>query len=98
MIKTMAESLAQIETGAGMQPVLMRGDEGRQLAYRMEDLPGGWVAVFLPQAPTPMSGNVLYVAAGKIKPLDMSMVDAMRLVKSIGIGSAAALRSVDLGN
>jgi uncharacterized membrane protein len=28
MVKSMAEGLAQIETGAGMEPVLVRGDEG----------------------------------------------------------------------
>ena len=96
MLKSMAQSLIQLETGPGMQPVLFRGDEGRQLAYRLEDLHGGWVAIFLPQAPTPMSGNILYVRAEKIQVLDMSMADAMRLVKSVGIGSATALRHVDL--
>jgi uncharacterized membrane protein len=93
----MAEGLTQIESGEGMQPVLVRGDEGWQLAYRLEDLPGNWVAVFLPQSPTPMSGNVLYVAAHKVRALEIGMATAMKLVKSVGIGSAAALQGVDLG-
>ena len=97
MVMSMAEGLAQIETSSSLRPVLVRGDEGWQLAYRIEDLGGGWVTVFLPQAPTPMSGNVLYVTADKIKPLNLSMTDAMRLVKRIGTGSAATLRGVDLG-
>ena len=98
MIKSMAEGLAQIEGGSGMRPVLVRGDEGWQLAYHLEDLPGDWVAVFLPQSPTPMSGNVLYVAAHKVRPLEIGMPAAMKLVKSVGVGSAEVLRGVDLGN
>jgi uncharacterized membrane protein len=97
MVKSMAEGLTQIESGNGMQPVLMRTDECWQLGYRLEDLPGGWVAVFLPASPTPLSGNVVYVAAERVRPLDLSMREAMKLVKSVGIGSAEALRSVDLG-
>ena len=97
MVKSMAEGLTQIESGEGMQPVLMRTDECWQLAYRLEDLPEGWVAVFVPSAPTPMSGNVIYVSNDRIQRLDMGMAAAMKLVKRLGIGSADALRTVDLG-
>jgi uncharacterized membrane protein len=98
MVKSMAEGLAQVEDGRGMQPVLLRGDEGWMLAYQLERLPDGWVAVFVPAAPTPMSGNVMYVSERRIRPLDISMPEAMKLVKSIGVGSADALRGVDFGS
>lgn len=97
MAKSMAEGLTQIESGEGMHPVLVRGDEGWQLAYRLDELPGGWIAVFVPQAPTPLSGNVLYVPAHKVRALSIGMPAAMKLVKGIGVGSADALRGVDLG-
>jgi uncharacterized membrane protein len=98
MAKSMAEGFAQIESGAGMHPVLVRVDDGWQLAYRLEELHGGWVAVFMPQSPTPMSGNFLYVAAHRIRPLPISMPVAMKLVKSVGVGSQEALRGIDLGD
>jgi len=98
MVKSMAEGLTHIESGAGMHPVLVRLDDAWQLAYRLEDLPGGWVAVFVPAAPTPMSGNVLYVAARRIRPLSASMAAAMKLVKAVGVGSREALHGVDLGD
>ena len=97
MVKSMAEGLTHVETGEGMHPVLVRTDEGWQLAYQIEELPGGWVTVFVPQAPTPMSGNVLYVPLEKVHALNIGMPAAMKLVKSIGIGSAQALKGVDLG-
>ncbi len=32
---------------------------GWQMGYLLETLENGWLSVFLPQAPTPMSGNVM---------------------------------------
>jgi uncharacterized membrane protein len=98
MAKSMAEGFTQIESGTGMHPVLVRTDEGWQLAYRLEELPGDWVAVFLPQAPTPMSGDVVYVPAHRIRALPFGMPVAMKLVKSLGVGSAQALQGVNLGS
>lgn len=96
MVKSLAEGLTQIENGTGMRPVLMRGDEGWMLGYQMEELPDGWRVIFLPASPTPMSGNVLYVEASRVQPLDLPMSDAMQLVKRLGIGSAEKLRGVNL--
>ena len=58
MVKTMAEGFAQIESAEDLKPVLVIIEEGWQIGYLLEQLHDGWVAVFLPQAPTPMSGNV----------------------------------------
>ena len=96
MVKSLAEGLTQLENGTGMQPVLMRGDEGWMLGYQMEELPDGWRVIFLPASPTPMSGNLMYVEASRVKPLDLSMRDAMQLVKRLGIGSAEKLRGANL--
>jgi len=94
MVKSLAEGLTQIESGDGMKPVLLRGDEGWMLGYQVEELPGDWRVVFLPASPTPMSGNVLYVEGERVQPLSISMREAMVLVKRLGIGSAASLRDV----
>lgn len=96
MVKSLAEGLTQIESGDGMQPVLMRGDEGWMLGYQVEVLPGDWRVVFLPASPTPMSGNVLYVEGTRVQPLAISMREAMVLVKRLGIGSAESLRGIAL--
>src|SRR6476646_11384688 len=96
MVKTMAEGFAQIESAEDLKPVLVSIEEGWQIGYLLEPLHDGWVAVFLPQAPTPMSGNVMYFPSARVRPLEMSMVQAMTLVKRIGIGSAQALRDSDL--
>jgi len=74
----------------------MRGDEGWMLGYQMEELPNGWRVIFLPASPTPMSGNVIYAEAARVQTLDLSMSEAMQLVKRLGIGSAEKLRGANL--
>lgn len=96
MFKSVAEGLVQIESASSLQPALISVDDGWQIGYVLERLENDWVAVFLPQAPTPMSGNVMYLPAARIRPLDITMIQAMSIVKHIGSGSAAALRGVDL--
>lgn len=96
MVKTMAEGFAQVENGQNLKPALVSIEGGWQLGYLLEEVREGWVAVFLPQAPTPMSGNVMYMPAERVRLLDMPIGEAVLLVKRLGVGSARALRSADL--
>jgi uncharacterized membrane protein len=95
LLKSMAEGLAHVES-TSLTPALVSIEDGWQLGYLLETLENGWVAVFLPQAPTPMSGNVMYFPAERVRPLGITMIQAMALVKHIGVGSAEALRGADL--
>ena len=38
----------------------------------------------------------MYLPQERVRPLDITMVQAMSIVKRIGVGSGAALRGVDL--
>jgi len=96
LMKSMAEGLAHLESASGLKPALVSIEDGWQIGYLLEQLENGWVAVFLPQAPTPMSGNVMYFPAKRVRPLGITMVQAMSVVKAIGVGSGTALRGVDL--
>lgn len=96
LVKSMAEGLAQVESAEGIDPVLVSIEGGWQIGYLLEALEDGWVAVFLPQAPTPMSGDVMYLPADRIRSLKITMVEAMVIVKRLGVGSATALRGTDL--
>ena len=95
-IKSMAEGLAKIESAEGVKPALVSVEGGWQIGYMLENLGNGWVAVFIPQAPTPMSGNIMYLHADRVRPLGITMVQAMAVVKRMGVGSGDALRGADL--
>ena len=90
------EGFTQIKNADGLKPALVSIEDGWQLGYLLESLENGWVAVFLPQAPTPMSGNVMYLPTDRVRPLDISMIQAMAVVKRLGAGSGDLLRGVDL--
>ena len=96
MMKSMAEGLAQVEGADGISPVLVNIEEAWQIGYLLEPLENGWVAVFLPQAPTPMSGNIMYLPEERVRRLEIGMTQAMLIVKHMGTGSAAALAGTDL--
>lgn len=96
LVKSMAEGLTQVESLAGVSPVLVSRDGGWQLGYRLEDIPEGWVAVFVPRAPTPMSGDLFYVPKDRVVPLNIPMAQAMLVVKRMGLGSGEALRKAGL--
>ena len=96
LVKSMAEGLAQVENAEGVSPILVSIEGGWQIGYLLEPLENGWVTVFIPQAPTPMSGNVMYMPADRIRPLQITMVQAMAIVKRMGVGSEDALRGTDL--
>jgi uncharacterized membrane protein len=96
MVKSMAEGLAQLENASGIKPALISIEGGWQIGYLLEPLENGWLSVFLPQAPTPMSGNVMYFPADRVRPLSITMVEAMTIIKRIGVGSGQALRDADL--
>lgn len=95
-MKSVAEGLAQIENAEDLKPALVNVEDGWQIGYQLEPLQKGRVTVFLPQAPTPMSGNMMYSPAERVRPLSITMVEAMSIVKRMGIGSAKAPHGTDL--
>ncbi|GLK86348.1 DUF502 domain-containing protein [Ancylobacter defluvii] len=84
LVKSVAQGMAQVENMEGVKVALVSIDGGWQIGYLLETLPNGWTTIFVPQAPTPMSGNVMYLPADRVQPLTMSMAQAMTLVKRLG--------------
>lgn len=83
MGKSMADGLTQVEN-AQLKPVLVSVDDGAwQLGYSLERIDAGYVAVFMPQAPTPRSGNVMYYPPNRVRPLEITMLQATSLVSGV---------------
>ena len=96
MVKSMADGFAQIEGTDNMKPSLVFMEDGWQIGYALEEVGEKWMAVFLPSAPTPMSGTLIYLPAERVRPLDITMIEATTLVKRLGIGSNEALKGAKL--
>jgi len=95
-VKSMGEGLAQIEDSGSLAPVLVSLDGGWQIGYLLEMLGNGWLAVFVPQAPAPTSGDILYLPANRVRPLNILMMQAKSVLKRMGAGSGEMLHGVDL--
>ncbi len=96
MVKSMVEGYAAIENAEGLKPLLISIEGGWQIGYLLEEIQEGWVSVFVPQAPTPTSGNVMLLPSARVRELDMPIGEAMLLVKRLGFGASAALGKHDL--
>jgi hypothetical protein len=42
-----------------------------------------------------MSGNIMYFPGDRVRPLGITMVEAMTIIKRIGVGSGVALQGTD---
>jgi uncharacterized membrane protein len=88
IIKGIVENMRQTEEIVEtFVPVLVSFDDNVQIAFETQRLPGDKVAVYLPGAPNPWSGSVVYVANERVKPLPMTLTEAVRNIRSLGKGS-----------
>ncbi len=75
-----------------MKPVLVRFHDSWQIAFEIEHIEGGKVAIYLPGAPDPWSGSMCFVPEAHIKPLDLKLSSALEVLRSLGKGSNEKLR------
>jgi uncharacterized membrane protein len=86
-IKGFAENLREAEQlAASFLPVLVRFDDYVQIAFETQRDSAGKVAVYLPGAPNPWSGTVVYVPQERVEPLAMTLTEALRNIRTLGKG------------
>ena len=70
-----------------MQPVMVRFDDNSQIGFEIERLDNGQVVIYLPGAPDPWSGRVVYFHTDRVKKLELSVSEAINNVSRLGRGS-----------
>jgi uncharacterized membrane protein len=58
---------------------------------------GGFVAVFIPNSPNPMSGSVFLLPADLIRPANVPLASVMACLRRCGTGSASLLAGLPAG-
>ncbi|MGV7229652.1 MAG: DUF502 domain-containing protein [Nitrospirales bacterium] len=76
------------EISESFVPVSVQFDDYSQLAFEIEREPNGKVALYLPSAPNPWSGTVVYVTDDRVTRLSMSLNDALKNIRMLGKGSS----------
>jgi uncharacterized membrane protein len=67
--------------------VLVPTRGGVRPAFEVERIASGQVAVLLPGAPNPWSGEVVFLDADQVRPLDMKAMELMHVLEGLGIGA-----------
>lgn len=71
------------------EPALVETGDGWAFALLIERLPQGFCTVFLPDSPTPTSGDVRIIEASRVRPLNAPMLSLMGCLTRSGAGSGA---------
>ena len=83
--KSMVGGLVQADDEIGkMKPVMVRMDDFHQLAFEVERTPRGYVSIYLPGAPNPLSGTVAYFESERVEALDLEPHEAMKIIRVLG--------------
>jgi uncharacterized membrane protein len=88
-IKGFTDSIKANEKEAqSFTPVLARFDDNAQIGFEIERLGNGQVVVYLPGAPNPWSGSIVYITNDRVTELDLSVSQTIGNIRHLGRGSA----------
>ncbi len=91
LLKGMSENAAGLESKNLKEVVLVNIEEVWQIGFLMERIDDDLNAVFIPGAPNPMSGDVVFVKWDRLKIINITGLSAMKISKKLGIDSKAIL-------
>ncbi len=90
-LKEAGTSVLGLSESAEHPVVLAQLGDAWRIGVQTEFVGGGYVAVFLPNSPNPMSGSVFFVAADRVRPANVPLATAIACLRRCGIGSGALL-------
>jgi uncharacterized membrane protein len=92
LLKTKTQSMLSPDDIEGMCVVVVRFDDYWQIAFEIERIEGGKVALFLPGSPDPWSGSVCIAEEDRVTPLDLPVAAVAKMARRLGRGASEALR------
>lgn len=92
LVKGMTETLAGLESNKMTEVVMVDVEEVWQIGFLMGKVDDHISTVFLPGAPSPLSGDVVFVKNERLRKLDISEVNAVSIHKKLGQGAEKYLK------
>ena len=93
-LKGAGESALGLDASVPYPLVLARIEEAWQFGFLIEQLEGGHLAVFVPDAPNPLSGSVFFMGPERVRRTDVPVAAALKCLRQLGAGSHALLRNL----
>ena len=88
-IKTLRRNLLAAQEQPVYPAVLARIDDAWQVAFLIERIQGGQLAIFVPGVPNPQSGSLVYLAEEQVRQVDVPPTSVLKCLKRFGLGSNA---------
>lgn len=92
-MKSMNENIMGIESKEDLKVILVPTDAGWQFAFLIEQIDDNNFTVFVPDAPNPWSGSVVFVEKKDIKEIEMTQKQALACIRKLGFGSKELLKN-----
>ena len=93
IMKSMIDNIGRIEKEDSLKVVIAEVDDGWKFGFLSEELDDGKAAVFLPDAPNPWSGSLVYLAPEQITRTDISVTSVIKYLRTLGQGSNELLKN-----
>ena len=93
-LKDMGETMAGLKSNNLEKVVLIDLEETWQIGFLVEEIDSILSTVYIPGAPNPLAGNVVFVKKERLKILDMKPLDAMRISNKLGVGTKKKLEGL----
>jgi uncharacterized membrane protein len=94
-LKGAGESVLGHEGQAPYPVVLARIEDAWQFGFVIEKLAGGHLAVFVPDAPNPLSGSVYLMGPDRVRHTEIPVAAALKCLRQLGAGAHGRLPNLD---
>lgn len=92
-MKNMNENILGLESKDDLKVILVPTDAGLQFAFLIEQVSDEKFTVFIPDAPNPWSGSVVFVDKKDITEIDITQKQALACIRKLGYGSKELLKN-----
>lgn len=92
-MKNMNESIMGFESNEDLKVIMVPTDAGWQFAFLIEQINENTFTVFVPDAPNPWSGSVVFVEKKDIREIEMTQKQALACIRKLGYGSKELLKN-----
>lgn len=91
-VKGMGEQMAGIENNGQWKPVLVMLDDNWQMGFLTETVHDDIRTVFVPDAPKPWSGVLVFVSNERVLPLNITQKEAISYIRNLGSGMQQVIK------
>ena len=92
LIKSIGENIAGVDTSGARDPVVVRIEDAWQIAFVVDRLNDGHLAVYVPGVPNSRSGSLYFIAPDRVKPLTIPLRSVLLTLRRMGMNSNELLR------